>query len=156
MRRRLVRAFDSYTSTDGGSTWSAPSGGATPQLPPASFATTPGGDVPLFVKGSATTYATNVDQVLGTSGAGTFNPMWCLDGYAAYVAGAPDTSGTGGVPKVWLQADYSATPFYGYTKLPVITARPSSFGRPMRGSPRGTANMCRQPPLSRVISTGLG
>jgi Flp pilus assembly protein TadG len=123
----LVRAFDSYTSTNGGASWSAPSGGATPQLPPASYATTPGGDVPLFIKGSTTTYATNVDQVLGTSGTGTFNAMWCLDGYSAYAAGKPDTSGTGGVPQVWLQQDYSAPatppvngslPFNGYTKGP--------------------------------------
>ena len=64
----MVRAFDSYTSTDGGKTWSAPSGGATPVLPPASYATVPGGDVPLFKKGSTTTYATNVNDVLnGTS-----------------------------------------------------------------------------------------
>ncbi len=115
----LVRAFDSYTSTDGGNTWTAPATGATPQLPPASYATTPGGDVPLFQSGSTTTYAQTVNQVLGlSSGNTTPSPMWCLDGYAAYSAGQPDTSGTGSVPKVWTQTDYSATPFNGYTKGP--------------------------------------
>ena len=114
----LIRAFDSYSSTDGGVTWTAPTT-QTPQLPPSSYATTPGGDVPLFANGSSTTYAQNVNQVLGTTGSpGTVNPLWCLDGYAAYVAGKPDTSGTGGIPKVWLQSDYSATPFSGYTKGP--------------------------------------
>jgi Putative Flp pilus-assembly TadE/G-like len=110
----LVRAFDSYTSTDGGNTWTAPTSG-TPQLPPSSYATTQGGDVPLFKNGSTTTYATTVNDVVGSTSA---NTLWELDGYSAYSAGKPDTSGTGGVPKVWTQADYSSTPFYGYTKGP--------------------------------------
>src|SRR5262249_41952645 len=55
----LVRAFDSYSSTDGGNTWSPPTT-QTPQLPPSSYTTTPGGDVPLFVSGSSTTYAKSV------------------------------------------------------------------------------------------------
>jgi Flp pilus assembly protein TadG len=114
----LIRAFDSYSSTDGGNTWTAPTS-QTPQLPSTSLATTPGGDVPLFQSGSSTSYAQTVNQVLGTTGnPGTPNPLWCLDGYAAYVNGKPDTSGTGGIPKVWLQADYSQTPFYGYTQGP--------------------------------------
>jgi Putative Flp pilus-assembly TadE/G-like len=109
----LVRAFDSYTSSNGGQTWSPSSG--TPQLPPSSYATVPGGDVPLFKKGSTTTYATDVSDVVGGTSA---NILWSLDGYSAYVAGQPDTSGTGGVPQVWTQVDYSATPFNGYTKGP--------------------------------------
>jgi Flp pilus assembly protein TadG len=114
----LVRAFDSYSSTDGGTTFTAPTT-QTPQLPPTSYATTPGGDAPLFASGSTTTYAQTVNQVLGTTGSpGAANPLWCLDGYAAYVNGQKDTSGTGGIPKVWLQPDYSATPFYGYTQGP--------------------------------------
>ena len=112
----LIRAFDSYTSSDGGQTWSAPSTGA-PQLPPTSYTSVPGGDVPLFKSGSTSTYATDVKDVIGSS---TTNVFWELDGYSAYVNGSPDTSGTGGVPKVWTQVDYSnaACQFNGYTKGP--------------------------------------
>jgi Flp pilus assembly protein TadG len=117
----LIRAFDSYTSTDGGNSWA--SGSGSPQLPPSTYASTPGGDVPLFAQGSTTTYATNVKDVLGDN---SMNIMWELDGYSAYKAGQPDTSGTGGTPKVWTQADYSAPssdpnssiPFNGYTQGP--------------------------------------
>jgi hypothetical protein len=113
----LVRAFDSYTSTDGGQTWTPPAAGATPVLPPSTYATTPGGDAPLFLKGSTTTYATNVKDVVGST---TTNPLWELDGYSAFSAGAPDTSGPGGFPAVWTQADYSspACQFNGYTQGP--------------------------------------
>jgi hypothetical protein len=114
----LIRAFDSFSSTDGGNTWSAPTS-QRPQLPASTYATTPGGDVPLFSSGSTTTYAQTVNQVLGTSGSpGTINPLWCLDGWSAYVAGKKDTSGAGGVPQVWLQQDYTATPFKGFTTGP--------------------------------------
>jgi hypothetical protein len=58
--------------------------------------------------------------VLGTTTSTTANAMWELDGYSAYVAGKPDTSGTGSVPKVWTQVDYSASgcQFNGYTQGP--------------------------------------
>jgi hypothetical protein len=120
----LIRAFDSATSTDGGNTWTPATAGTTPQLPPSSYTTTPGGDVPLFKQGSTSTYATNVKDVTGAT---TANAMWELDGYSAYAAGAPDTSGTGGVPQVWTQVDYSSPttpptngslPFNGYTQGP--------------------------------------
>lgn len=113
----LIRAFDSYTSADGGKTWTAPSSGATPQLPSASYASTPGGDVPLFKLNSATIYATNVNDVVGST---TTNALWELDGYSAYSGGKPDTSGSGSVPTVWTQADYSnaACQFNGYTRGP--------------------------------------
>jgi Flp pilus assembly protein TadG len=112
----LIRAFDSYTSADGGSTWTANSSGS-PLLPPTSYASVPGGDVPLFKSGSTTTYATTVKDVLNST---TTNILWELDGYSAYSAGKPDTSGTGGIPKVWTQVDYSATSsqFNGYTQGP--------------------------------------
>jgi hypothetical protein len=112
----LVRAFDSYSSSDGGQTWSAPTS-QTPQLPSSSYATTPGGDVPLFKSGSTTTYATNVKDVVGAT---TTNILWELDGYSAYSAGKPDTSGSGSVPLVWTQSDYSTagTQFNGYTQGP--------------------------------------
>jgi hypothetical protein len=110
----LVRAFDSYSSTDGGTTWTAPTSNH-PQLPPTTYASAPGGDVPLFKSGSTTTYATSVSDVLGSS---TTNGIWELDGYSAYSAGKPDTSGTGSVPAVWTQVDYSNQPFHGYTQGP--------------------------------------
>ena len=112
----LVRAFDSYTSSDGGNTWTAPTSG-TPQLPSSSYATVPGGDVPLFKLGSTTTYATDVKDVLNSS---TTNILWELDGYSAYTSGTLDTSGTGGGADVWTQVDYSASgvQFNGYTQGP--------------------------------------
>jgi hypothetical protein len=112
----LVRAFDSYTSSDGGNTWTAPTSG-TPQLPPSSYASVPGGDIPLFKLGSTTTYATDVKDVLNSS---TTNILWELDGYSAYTNGSLDTSGTGGGADVWTQVDYSASgvQFTGYTQGP--------------------------------------
>ena len=62
----LVRAFDSYYSMDGGTTWNPPTT-QTPQLPPTSYAAKPGGDVPLYVN-NTTTYAKTVsDVVTGSS-----------------------------------------------------------------------------------------
>jgi Flp pilus assembly protein TadG len=113
----LIRAFDSNTSSDGGKSWGAPSSGASPVLPPASYANTPGGDAPLFFNASTSAYATTVSDALGSS---TANILWELDGYSAYSAGNPDTSGTGAIPVVWTKADYSAsgTQFNGYTQGP--------------------------------------
>ena len=112
----LVRAFDSYSSSDGGNTWTAPTS-ATPQLPPSSYATLPGGDAPLSVWWSATTYTTDVKDL----GINTFAgyPLWELDGYASYNNGALDTS-NGGYPTVWNQVDYSNSicQFNGYTQGP--------------------------------------
>jgi Flp pilus assembly protein TadG len=112
----LIRAFDSYSSTDGGNTWTAPTT-QRPQLPPTSYATTPGGDAPLFQRGSAAVYASDVFDVVGGT---TANILWELDGYSAYAAGKSDTSGSGGVPTVWTQVDYSnaACQFNGYTQGP--------------------------------------
>ena len=53
--------------------------------------------------------------MIGTTSA---NILWSLDGYSAYSAGKPDTSGTGSTPKVWTQVDYSNQPFNGYTQGP--------------------------------------
>jgi Flp pilus assembly protein TadG len=112
----LIRAFDSYSSTDGGNTWTAPTT-QHPQLPSSTYASIPGGDVPLYKNASTTVYATDVSDVLNSS---TTNALWELDGYSAYSAGKPDTSGTGGVPKVWTAEDYSASAyaFNGYTQGP--------------------------------------
>ncbi len=103
----LIRAFDSYTSADGGKTWSPPSSG-TPQLPPASYSSVPGGDVPLFLNGSTTTYAKTVKDVLGSS---TRSPAWELDGYSNYTSGSLSNAAAG-------QSNYTSAPFYGYTQGP--------------------------------------
>lgn len=103
----LVRAFDSYTSLDGGAAWSPPTTG-TPVLPPASYANVPGGDVPLFVKSSTTSYAATVAGVLGGA---TRNPAWELDGYSNYTNGSLSNAAAG-------KADYTGAPFHGYTQGP--------------------------------------
>jgi hypothetical protein len=114
----LIRAFDSYTSTNGGVTWVAPTGGASPVLPPASYATTPGGDVPLFVKGSATTYAQNVNQVLNQTG-NTRNPTWELDGYSNYANGSiSNWSSTGQASYPTAGVPMPNGSFAGWTKGP--------------------------------------
>jgi hypothetical protein len=103
----LIRAFDSYTSTDGGNTWSPPTSG-TPVLPPASYASTPGGDIPLYVSGLPPTYAKTVKDLIGT---GTRNASWELDGYSNYSNGSLSNSASG-------QSDYTHAPFFGYTQGP--------------------------------------
>ena len=86
-------------------------------MPPSSYASVPGGDVPLFKSGSTTTYATDVKDVFNSSATNIF---WELDGYSAYSDGSLDTSGPGGLPKVWTQVDYSdsGSQFSGYTQGP--------------------------------------
>jgi Flp pilus assembly protein TadG len=113
----LIRAFDSYTSSDGGKSWSSAGSGAKPSLPPSSYATTPGGDVPLYAYGSSSAYATTLSDALGSSSA---NILWELDGYSAFANGKPDTSGSGGVPAVWTKTGYGASSvqFKGYTQGP--------------------------------------
>ena len=103
----LVRAFDSHTSSDAGVTWSSPTSG-TPVLPAASYATVPGGDVPLFVSGSTTKYATDVKDVLGVT---TRNAAWELDGYSNYTNGVLSNAASG-------NSNYTSAPFYGYTQGP--------------------------------------
>jgi hypothetical protein len=104
----LVRAFDSYTSFDGGNTWSPPGSGAQPVLPPTSYASVPGGDVPLFASGSTTTYAKTVKDVLNSS---TRNAVWELDGYSNYTNGSLSNAAVG-------QSSYANAAFYGYTQGP--------------------------------------
>lgn len=103
----LVRAFDSYTSTDAGLTWTAPGSGS-PVLPPASYATVPGGDVPLYLSGSSSTYAKTLQDVLGSS---TRNASWELDGYSNYTNGSLSNAASG-------QTSYANAPFHGYTQGP--------------------------------------
>ena len=88
---------------------------ARPQLPPNSYATTLGGDAPLF-RERATPRAPPMSRMSLNST--STNILWELDGYSGYAASKPDTSGTGGVPNVWTQGDYSAQPFNGYTQGP--------------------------------------
>jgi Flp pilus assembly protein TadG len=103
----LIRAFDSYTSSNGGTTWTAPTSGS-PTLPPTSYTSVPGGDVPLFKSGSTSTYATDVKDVLGTT---TRSPAWELDGYSNYTSGALSNAASG-------QSNYTSAPFNGYTQGP--------------------------------------
>jgi hypothetical protein len=103
----LIRAFDSYTSSDGGVTWTAPTSGS-PVLPPSSYASVPGGDVPLFLNGSTTTYAKTVTDVLGSS---SRLPSWELDGYSNYTNGSLSNAASG-------QSSYRSAPFNGYTQGP--------------------------------------
>jgi Flp pilus assembly protein TadG len=103
----LIRAFDSYSSADGGNTWTAPtsqrpqipSGGASvtynssnnvstltyPLVAGTSGVTYPAsGDYPLYVGGvSGGGYAQTVSGVVGSSAR---NPAWELDGYSGYSA----------------------------------------------------------------------
>jgi Flp pilus assembly protein TadG len=104
----LIRAFDSYTSTDGGNTWTPPTGGATPQLPPTSYASVPGGDLPLYKGGSTTTYATNVKDVVGST---TRNKWWELDGYSGDTSGSFNNADLG-------TPTYASNSFNGYTQGP--------------------------------------
>ena len=110
----LVRAFDSYASTDNGANWSAPSSGTTPQLPPSSYASTPNGDVPLWKNGSTTTYAKTVSDVVSSSGSTARNAWWELDGYSGCTNGAFNNAdlGTSGYPSS------GAGAYYGYTQGP--------------------------------------
>jgi Flp pilus assembly protein TadG len=147
----LIRAFDSYTSTDGGNTWSPPSSG-TPVLP---------GDVPLFLSGSTSTYAKTVQDVVGSAP----NILWELDGYSAYAGGKPDTSGTGSTPQVWAQTDYRAPasppangslPFNGYTQGPGYYGKTFFLWPP---DPRTTTGSGQYVPPSAILQSyliGLG
>lgn len=103
----LIRAFDSYTSSDGGQTWAAPTSGS-PTLPPDSYATQPGYDVPLYTKGSTSNYATCVKDVLGTT---SRNAAWELDGYSNYTNGSLSNAADG-------QTNYNSAKFYGSTQGP--------------------------------------
>ncbi len=104
----LIRAFDSYTSTDGGNTWTAPTS-RSPTLPPASYASNPGGDNPLFFLGSTSTYATDVKDAIGTS---SRSPAFELDGYSTCPNGSYSSSAMSG------QSNYTSSPFYGYLQGP--------------------------------------
>ena len=147
MPRTLVRAFDSYTSTDGGNTWTRPPPAQRRSCRPASYATTPGGDVPLFKSGSTTTYAQTLNQVLG-------NPRAAPTAAPAATTSSGNWTATRPMPRAsrtprgpaalrrfgrrrttrqcqlsgqWLAALQRLHP-----RARAITARPSSFGRPIR------------------------
>ncbi len=124
----LIRAFDSFTSTDGGSTWTAPTSGS-PQLP-----SVPGGDVPLFKSGSTTTYAQTVKDVVGSS---TRNASWELDGYSNYTNGSLSNAAQG-------QSSYTNAPFYGYTQGPGYYGKTFFIWPPDPRQPLTTANDATQ------------
>ncbi len=125
----LVRAFDSYTSSDGGNTWSAPTSGS-PTLPPTSYTSVPGGDVPLFKNGSTSTYATTVKDVLGSS---TRNATWELDGYSNYSSGSLTWAASG-------QSNYTNAPFYGYTQGPAYYGKTFFIWPPDPRQPLSSSN----------------
>jgi Flp pilus assembly protein TadG len=126
----LVRAWDSYTSNDGGITWSPPSGTASPQLPPASYATLPGGDVPLYQKGSTKNFAKHVEDVVGSV---SRSAAWELDGYSNYTDGVLSNAAVG-------QSNYRNAPFYGYTQGPGYYGKSFAIWPPDPRRPLTTAN----------------
>ena len=131
----LIRAFDSFTSTDGGNTWTAPtSGPPPPQLPPSSYASVPGGDVPLFKSGSTTTYAQTVKDVVGST---SRNASWELDGYSNYTNGSLSNAAQG-------QSSYANAPFYGYTQGPGYYGKSFFIWPPDPRQPLTTANDATQ------------
>ena len=79
-----------------------------PTLPPSSYASVPGGDVPLFKSGSTSVYATDVKDVVGSS---SRNAAWELDGYSNYTNGSYSGAASG-------QTSYANAPFNGYTQGP--------------------------------------
>ncbi len=129
----LVRAFDSATSTDGGNTWTPATSGA-PLLPSSSYATTPGGDVPLFVSGSTVNYAKTVKDVVGSS---SRNAAWELDGYSNYTNGSLSNAASG-------QSSYANAPFYGYTQGPGYYGKTFFIWPPDPRTPLTSANNTTQ------------
>ena len=68
----LVRAFDSSTSTDNGKTWAALLAPPRRSCSASTYATTPGGDVPMFKSGSTSIYAQHVQDVVSSEAAQCF------------------------------------------------------------------------------------
>jgi|GEM_PF-1298606 Flp pilus assembly protein TadG len=104
----LVRAFDSYTSSDGGNTWSAPASGATPVLPSNNFSSVPGGDAPLFKYGSNGNYAHSINEIVNGVGR---NKWWELDGYSGCTNGSFNNADLGA-------SNYASGSFNAYTQGP--------------------------------------
>ncbi len=129
----LIRAFDSYTSSDGGNTWSAPTTGATPVLPPNSYATTPGGDVPLYKKGT-TTYAQSVNDVVNGTAR---NQWWELDGYSGCTNGSFNNTDLG-------TSNYASGSFNAYTQGPGYYGKTFFNWPPDPRQPLSTANNSTQ------------
>src|SRR5262249_34838604 len=98
------------------------------QLPPTSYASTLGGDLPLFKNGSTTTYATNVKDVVGST---TRNKWWELDGYSG------DTNGTFNNTDLGT-ATYAAGSFNRYTPGPGYYGETFFIGPPDPRRPLNT------------------
>lgn len=129
----LVRAFDSATSSDNGDSWTPATSGS-PQLPSSSYATTPGGDVPLFVNGSTSNYAKTAKDVLGST---SRSAAWELDGYSNYTNGSLSSAASG-------KSDYKSAPFYGYTQGPGYYGKTFFIWPPDPRAPLTTANNSTQ------------
>ena len=81
----LIRAFDSYSSTDGGVTWTAPTSAKAAVAYRHRIATTSrAATYRCSSSGSTSTYATDVKDVVGST---TRNKWWELDGYSSYTNG---------------------------------------------------------------------
>ncbi len=130
----LIRAFDSYTSTDGGNTWSPPAAGATPVLASSSYTSTPGGDIPLFTNGSTTTYAQTVNNAVnGTSR----NMWWELDGYSGCTNGSFNNADMGA-------SSYATGSFNAYTQGPGYYGKTFFIWPPDPRQPLTTTNNSTQ------------
>jgi Flp pilus assembly protein TadG len=128
----IVRAFDSYSSADGGYTWSPPTT-QMPQLPgvispPGStYTVTPGGDCPLFKQNSNSVYAQNVKDVVGGN---TFTLAWELDGYSNYTTGSLNGTTLDGKPApVYKGAANDTASVSGGTQFNGYTQGPGYWGK---------------------------
>jgi hypothetical protein len=130
----LIRAFDSYTSSDGGNTWAPPGTGATPVLPPTTYASVPGGDVPLFTNGSTSTYAQSVNNVVNGTAR---NKWWELDGYSGCTNGSFNNADLGA-------STYAAGSFNAYTQGPGYYGKTFFIWPPDPRQPLTTANNATQ------------
>ena len=126
MRRTLIRAFDSYTSTDGGDTWTAPTAGNAAAAS-GLLRHRAGRRRAAVQNGSTTTYATDVKDVVGST---TRNPAWELDGYSNYINGSFTANAALGSDEL---SQLGKRRLSTVTRRgPATTARPSSSGLPTR------------------------
>ena len=118
----LVRAFDSYTSSDGGNTWTAPTSGiAAVAFHLVRFDA--GRRRASFHDWKHEHLRHRREGRRGQHHAGT--PSWELDGYSNYTNGSLSNAASG-------QSNYTSAPFTVTRRGPATTARPSSSGPPTR------------------------
>ena len=108
MPRTLIRAFDSYTSTDGGSTWTAPTSGIAAVASHLLRLRAGRRRAPLHQRAARRPTPQTVKDVVGST---SRNASWELDGYSNYTNGSLSNAASG-------QSSYTNAPFYGYTQGP--------------------------------------